>query len=70
MKAFIFEGKQYIRCIPSKRLFNSTMVEDQILTIIPGLSPVTNLEVDAVEIPPKQTATVRKMRAKLKQMEL
>ena len=50
MKTFTYKDELYIRCIPGKRLFQSTMihsvvnrgdifavrVRDQVLTIIPG----------------------------------
>lgn len=63
MKAFLFEGDLYIRCIPGKNLFKSTMVHevvnrgdifalrahDQVLTIIPGTAQVAHCE-----WPPKQ----------------
>ena len=62
MKAFIYEGELYIRAIPSKNLFRSTMVHDvvnrgnifainvatQQLTIIPGKSEVEHCEVSCV----------------------
>jgi hypothetical protein len=58
MKAFIYNGEAYIRCIPSKALFHSTIVyevvnrgdifamrvADQVLTIIPGSSTVEHYE--------------------------
>ena len=58
MKAFIYKGRRYIRAIPAKSLFHSTMVhevvnrgdvfavdiETQALTIIPGTADVTHYE--------------------------
>ena len=54
MKTFIYENEIYIRCIPAKSLFKSSLVHevvnrgdifavrvsDQVLTIIPGKSQV------------------------------
>lgn len=54
MNYFIYEGRTYIRCIPAKALFHSTMVHEVVnrgdvfaidmdsskLTIIPGNAPV------------------------------
>jgi hypothetical protein len=59
MKVFKYANEYYVRCIPAKRLFNSTMVHEvvnrgdifamklsnQVLTIIPGTA-----EVDFVEL--------------------
>ena len=59
IKAFMYNDEIYIRIIPSKRLFNSTMVHevvnrgdvfamrlrDQQFTIIPGLAKVTHGEI-------------------------
>lgn len=58
MKAFIYKGQTYIRLIPGKRLFQSTMVHDvvnrgdifgmnietQVFTIIPGNAQVSHCE--------------------------
>lgn len=58
MKAFIYNNKTYIRAIPSKSLFRSSMVhevvnrgdifalevESQILTIIPGTAKVAHVD--------------------------
>ena len=58
MKAFIYQGRTYIRCIPGKSLFHSTMIHEvvnrgdvfgldvdtQRLTIIPGRAKVDHLE--------------------------
>lgn len=58
MKAFIYKDEAYIRCVPGKRLFQSTMVHevvnrgdifairvsDQLLTIIPGTAEVEHYE--------------------------
>lgn len=68
MKAFLFKGDKYLRCIPGKQLFKSTMVhevvnrgdifalrcKDQLLTIIPGGSEVEHLEEELVS---KETAS-------------
>lgn len=76
MKAFIFEGETYLRCVPVKSLFNSTLVHDvvnrgdifalrlsdQRLTVIKGTSVVTHLELDAVERKKVDTVTVAKMK--------
>lgn len=59
MKAFIYNGELYLRCIPGKQLFRSTMVHevvnrgdifalrvsDQLFTVIPGKAEVEHLEV-------------------------
>lgn len=58
--SFYYKNQLYIRVIPSKRLFNSTMVhevvnrgdcfalhvETQQLTIIPGKAEVTHTKID------------------------
>lgn len=58
MKAFIFKGETYIRLIPGKRMFQSTMVHEvvnrgdifamsirtQEFTVIPGKSEVEHFE--------------------------
>jgi hypothetical protein len=58
MKAFYYKDELYIRAIPGKNLFKSTMVHevvnrgdifairvlDQVLTIIPGDAEVKHLE--------------------------
>lgn len=57
MKAFYFENELYVRVIPAKRLFNSTMihevvnrgdvfavrVSDSVLTILPGTAEVKHM---------------------------
>jgi hypothetical protein len=62
MKAFIYNGRTYIRCIPGKNLFKSTMVhevvnrgdifgldvESQVLTIISGKSQVEHVDLAAI----------------------
>ena len=59
MKAFIYHGALYLRVIPGKTLFHSTMVHevvnrgdvfalrvsDQQLTIVPGLANVEHLDI-------------------------
>ena len=64
MKAFIHNDDIYIRAIPSKALFKSTMihevvnrgdifairVKDQLLTIIPGTAQVTHITVELAPI--------------------
>lgn len=63
MKAFIYNGRTYIRCIPAKRLFNSTMVHEvvnrgdvfamdiqtQEMTVVPGKGQVTHIEVNILQ---------------------
>lgn len=58
MKAFCYNGVNYIRVIPGKRLFNSTMIHEvvnrgdifgmeigtQVMTIIPGGAKVEHFE--------------------------
>ena len=60
MKTFTYNNDLYIRCIPGKNLFKSTMVyevvnrgdifalrvRDQVLTIVPGTATVTHSEHD------------------------
>jgi hypothetical protein len=59
MKAFYYNNELYIRCIPGKNLFKSTMihevvnrgdifairVSDSTLTIIPGTSEVFHIDI-------------------------
>jgi hypothetical protein len=80
VKAFTFEGELYIRCIPAKTLFHSTLVHevvnrgdifalrvsDQKLTVIKGLSTVEHCEIDTVPAVKKDTKTVAAMRAGLR----
>lgn len=68
MKAFTFKGELYLRVIPGKSLFHSTMVHEvvnrgdifavnlstQTLTIIPGSAQVEHLEVKLADAPPKE----------------
>ena len=63
MKTFTYNNELYIRCIPGKRLFQSTMihevvnrgdifavrVRDQVLTIIPGDAQVIHSELEITE---------------------
>lgn len=60
MKAFIYNGKTYLRCIPGKSLFHSTLVhevvnrgdifgldiETQVFTIIKGTAAVEHIELN------------------------
>lgn len=62
MKAFIYKGELYIRCIPGKQLFRSTMIHEvvnrgdifamsvktQEFTVIPGKSEVEHIEVQVL----------------------
>lgn len=62
MKAFIYNGDAYIRCIPSKPLFRSNLihevvnrgdvfalrVKDQVLTIVPGTAEVQHFDVNCL----------------------
>lgn len=82
MKAFIWNDVLYIRCIPAKSLFRSTMihdvttrgdifalrVSDQALTIVPGLAVVTHLEVDCTQREKVDTVTVSKMKKEVRQI--
>lgn len=84
MKAFICAGELYIRCIPSKHLFCSTMVHevvnrgdifalrvsDQTLTIIPGTSVVEHLELNISKRPKVDTVAVAKMKTQLRKQDL
>ena len=63
MKTFIYENEIYIRCIPAKSLFKSSLVHevvnrgdifavrvsDQVLTIIPGKSQVEHTTHDIIK---------------------
>lgn len=67
MKAFIFNQEVYIRAIPSKPLFHSTMVHEvvnrgdifavslatQTLTIIPGTAKVEHIDLDIAYAEPE-----------------
>jgi hypothetical protein len=58
MKAFIYNGRTYLRIIPGKRLFQSTLVHEvvnrgdvfgvdiatSVFTIIPGTAQVTHID--------------------------
>lgn len=60
MKAFIYEGDIYLRVIPVKRMFQSTMVHDVVtrgdvfavrmkdssFTVIPGSANVIHLDIE------------------------
>lgn len=84
MKAFICAGELYIRCIPGKHLFRSTMVHevvnrgdifalrvsDQTLTIIPGTSVVEHLELNISKRPKVDTVAVAKMKTQLRKQDL
>lgn len=62
MKTFIYGGQLYIRCIPAKSLFHSSLihevvnrgdifavrVSDQVLTIVPGSSQVEHTSHDII----------------------
>jgi hypothetical protein len=76
MKAFRYKGDLYIRCIPAKTLFHSTLVHEvvnrgdifaveiatQQLTIIPGLAQVEHLELEAVISEKVPSITVAEMK--------
>lgn len=63
MKTFTYNNDLYIRCIPGKNLFKSTMVHevvnrgdifalrvrDQVLTIVPGDAQVVHSEMNIVQ---------------------
>lgn len=65
MKAFMHEGELYLRVIPVKRMFNSTMVHDVVtrgdvfavrvrdsaFTVIPGTAQVEHIDVFVVTQP-------------------
>lgn len=62
MKAFIYKDRTYIRLIPGKNLFKSTMVHEvvnrgdifaldvqtQVFTIIPGTAKVEHIDVTCI----------------------
>ena len=76
MRAFRYKGDLYIRCIPAKALFHSSLVHEvvnhgdifaveiatQKLTIIPGLAQVEHLELEAVISEKVPTVTVAEMK--------
>jgi len=84
IKAFIYAGDAYIRCIPGKSLFHSTMVHevvnrgdifalrvhDQMLTIVPGNAAVTHYEMIIYErgLEPKPEAVSPGMPSPLKKL--
>ena len=63
LTSFYFNGELYIRCIPAKSLFNSTLVHevvnrgdvfalrvsDQKLTIVPGKALVEHTKIDVTK---------------------
>lgn len=63
LKAFYYNDELYIRAVPAKRLFNSTLVHevvnrgdvfairllDQSLTVVPGKAQVTHVEIGITE---------------------
>jgi hypothetical protein len=67
VKAFIYNGRTFIRCVPVKKLFQSNLihsvvsrgdvfavdVETQELTIVPGTATVDHIE---YTLPPTQIA--------------
>jgi hypothetical protein len=81
MRVFKLNDELYIRCIPSKRLFNSTMVHevvnrgdvfalrvsDQQLCIIPGTSAVTHHDAELTVVESKiDTVTVQEFKRQVK----
>lgn len=60
MRAFIYEGDIYLRVIPVKRMFQSTMVHDVVtrgdvfavrmkdssFTVVPGTANVTHIDIE------------------------
>ena len=76
MKAFVYNGDIWLRVVPSKTLFHSTMVHevvnrgdifamrcrDQVLSIIPGTAQVDHIELDVPQLlPSKPTTKQRKL---------
>ena len=80
MKAFIYNGEQYIRCVPGKNLFKSTMVHEVVnrgdifairvsdsqLTIVPGSSQVEHYDAQMVLIPPTALTPLEQMAEELR----
>jgi len=78
MKAFIHNGELFVRLVPGKRMFNSTMVHevvnrgdifamrvaDQVFTVIPGNSQVDHVELHAA-IDARKTAQDRLAKLRL-----
>lgn len=81
MKAFIYKDRTYIRLIPGKNLFKSTMVhevvnrgdifgmdiETQVFTIIPGKSQVEHIDIHAM---PSAATIAKEMKAEHQQVLL
>lgn len=67
MKTFIYENDLYVRCIPGKKLFNSTLIHEVVnrgdvfavrlrdnrLTIIPGTAVVQHCDAEVTNIQPQ-----------------
>lgn len=78
MKTFTYNNDLYIRCIPGKNLFKSTMihdvvnrgdifalrVRDQMLTIVPGTAEVVHSEHDIL---PTLEEEIKQAKMKVKQ---
>jgi hypothetical protein len=76
MKAFVYNGRRYLRVIPSKALFRSSMIhevvnrgdifgldtETQMLHIIPGKAQVEHIEVEFGNTQP-DLATAKQVKA-------
>lgn len=79
MKGFIFKGELYIRCVPGKNLFKSTMVHEVVnrgdifairvsdsqLTIVPGNSQVEHVDIAATSAPLTAKTPLETMRDEL-----
>ena len=85
MRAFIYKGEIYIRCIPAKSLFHSNLVHEvvnrgdifalqcsnQKLTIVPGNSEVEHIELECEQLKPKpMPAELKAVRDRLAQESL
>lgn len=80
MKAFLFNGALYLRAIPAKTLFHSTMVHEVVnrgdvfalelstgkLTVIPGLAAVQHLDIKIEVAPANPTITVAAMKKRIR----
>ena len=81
MKAFTYKGELYLRAVPAKTLFHSTMVHEVVnrgdifairvsdsqLTIIPGKSEVQHLEASVSARQAVEPSPLEKMAAELRE---
>lgn len=75
VKAIIYNNEIYLRCVPAKTLFHSSLVHqvvnrgdvfvlrlsDQVLTIIPGKAQVSFIDIEVNEVAAPKTCLVKQM---------